>query len=587
MVKIKAKPLKKVKVRQRALLRPKPFTQASYVNEKNAIDVAKEPSPYRYPDDFKRLAHGVMTKAWRKELLLKELKVKCVNKPDHRSRAKKDILRRVYVEDEPLPFEPKSVLDVDPMFFKDVEGRPVADKLNVREYITTIREALRTQIVVGYREDDLMLLEEHLIIEQKVVHKITRNLHQYFNIFEELLFHSHMDSMEILHKSESLSDEANQLYEEQKSIMKKYAAVRTALYISEERWKNCLLYQKFLYTMSPLKYKNEHPLVTVETYSRDLEASAVSLSDIIEEFKDTEKYGTPDLYFTEPDQLIEAFRFMELQNLNSLLYSEELAIPLETLKFSIIAAEEQFGREIQKLEESIATLEGEFGWKEERAKYLEDLAQELIYNEFKELVMADKILNLHVFVEDVYETRVAPNDANLSMQDMITGITLKYRQEVLALDKVPSEMVLLLEGSCYKEQLMMMKLAEKAAKQYAELQRLTNDVKKAFGPKYEKPLGKPTMKRSRVVDRKRETVVIERPLTDKEEEYLEFFTDYCKYTDDPLEYGINVREEREVVSRGSKRSDRSTSRKSDQSAGQNSHSTGRRSNRSADSRLKR
>lgn len=32
-----------------------------------------------------------------------------------------------------------------------------------------------------------------------------------------------------------------------------------------------------------------------------------------------------------------------------------------------------------------------------------------------------------------------------------------------------------------------------------------------------------------------------RALTDKEEEYLEYFTDYCKYTDDPKEYGIDTR----------------------------------------------
>ncbi|VEN40975.1 unnamed protein product [Callosobruchus maculatus] len=148
-------------------------------------------------------------------------------------------------------------------------------------------------------------------------------------------------------------------------------------------------------------------------------------------------------------------------------------------------------------------------------------------------------------------------------------------------------MVVLLEGSCYKEQLMMMKLAEKAAKQYAAFQRLTNDVKKAFQPKYEKPLGKPTKNRSRVVDKKKETVFVARPLTDQEEEYLEFFTDYCKYTDDPLEYGINVLEEKEVMSRGSRRSDRSDSKRSDQSGLRSIYSAGGRSNQSAGSRPKK
>ncbi|CAH1992834.1 unnamed protein product [Acanthoscelides obtectus] len=358
LFKIKAPPQRKAKVKCRKLLKTKPFTQASFVSEKNSIKVEKEPSPYRYPDDFKKFAHGVMTKAWRKELHLKELGVKCSKKPDHRTRARRDILRRVYVEDEPLPFEPKSVLDVDPKFFTDVEGRPVADKLNVREYITTIREALRTRIVVGYREDDLMLLEEHLLIEQEEINEIKTRLHWYIGIFEELLFRSHTDSMEILRRSENVAEEANEMYEQHKAIMKKCASIRTALYISEERWHNCLLYQRFLYTMSPLKYRNEHPLAFSPKDAGSETNDAISLTDIIEEFKDPEKYEAPDLYFTEPEQLLEAFRFMELQNLSSLLYNEELAVPLESLRFSIIAAEERFSRQIKKLEEQITLLEG-------------------------------------------------------------------------------------------------------------------------------------------------------------------------------------------------------------------------------------
>lgn len=41
-----------------------------------------------------------------------------------------------------------------------------------------------------------------------------------------------------------------------------------------------------------------------------------------------------------------------------------------------------------------------------------------------------------MYVEDVYETRVGPNDANLSMLDMMKGIEEKYRYELLLLDKV-------------------------------------------------------------------------------------------------------------------------------------------------------
>lgn len=77
-----------------------------------------------------------------------------------------------------------------------------------------------------------------------------------------------------------------------------------------------------------------------------------------------------------------------------------------------------------------------FRWEEERAKYLEEFARNLIDNEFQQLIKSDDVLNLHVFVEDVYETRIGPNDANLSMLEMMTGIEERYRNELLLLDKV-------------------------------------------------------------------------------------------------------------------------------------------------------
>lgn len=77
-----------------------------------------------------------------------------------------------------------------------------------------------------------------------------------------------------------------------------------------------------------------------------------------------------------------------------------------------------------------------FSWEEDRARYLENLSKKLIRTEFKKLVKDDNVLNLHVFIEDVYETRIGPNDANLTMLEMMRGIELKYRQELLQLDKV-------------------------------------------------------------------------------------------------------------------------------------------------------
>lgn len=447
--KFKLRPVKKalIKHKPKTVLKPRYFTSGYGINEQNKKDLNKEPSPFRYPKDMEEFAYRVMTKAWRNEVRIEELQEKCSNKPSYKGRQREDLLARLYVED-PTIDSMKSILDIAPEYFKVVEGRPIPDKLDIRKYIEVVRDSLRTKIVNGYREDDIMLIEENLLLEQKVIEKILENYNQYVNVFEEFLYRDHTSSMQLLRDSEAAAQAAYEKYEEYKTVAKKYGSIKSSLYKSEEKWKNCQTYEKFLYLVSPFGWKKQKKTLPTESeeeveenllgrYRLSLITKEPSLSDIIDNFnKEYEKDYVPDLYFTDPEQLLDVFRFMEMQNLNSLLHSEELAVPLEQVRDGMRCAEEMFDREIANLRETIDKLEGGISWEEERAKYLEELALKLIGNEFKRLIMDDEVLNLHVFVEEVYETRIGPNDANLHIDDMMKAIEARYRQELLALDKV-------------------------------------------------------------------------------------------------------------------------------------------------------
>lgn len=103
-----------------------------------------------------------------------------------------------------------------------------------------------------------------------------------------------------------------------------------------------------------------------------------------------------------------------------------------------------------------------------------------------------------------------------------------------------AEQVALLESGCYAEQMMVMRLAEKASKQYAELEQLTYKLNRAFAPPYEKTNQKELKQRSPPQQQHHHQAPPPRELTLSEAEYLDFFTDYCKYTDNPRDYGINT-----------------------------------------------
>ncbi|EFA01145.1 cilia- and flagella-associated protein 100 [Tribolium castaneum] len=544
----KKEPLKLPRIKKRY------FTAGTGINDRNQRDLLNEPSPFVYPKDHEEFAHKVMTKEWRSDLRRKEMGYKYNERHNYKSRQQGDMLNRLYVK-EPEIRSAKMVQDVDPEFFTIVQGRPIPEKLKLSRYIQTVRDVLKTKILTGYRGDDIMLIDESLILEQKEIDRIKDNYQTYVNTFEEFLYNDHTSSMNLLKESDREAMLAQEKYEEYRQLSREYGALKSVLYSTEEKWRNCKLYQRFLYLVSPISWRKEHDYYYMQEgdlaafqevssifgkYRLNVTDETASLEDLINQFReDCASQKEPALYFTDPNQLLDVFRFMELQNLNSLLHSEELAVPLENVQEGMARAEELFNAEINSLQELIEKLASGISWEEERAKYLEELALELINGEFKKLVIAEEVLNLHVFVEDVYETRIGPNDANLSMSEMMKMIESKFREELISLDQMPSEQVAQLEVSCYREEAKMMKAAQQAARQLLEFEMLFLKLQKVFSPPHKRTT-RELKWRSPPVNPPKPVPPPPRLLTEEEKEFLEFFTEYCRYTDDLADYGIDI-----------------------------------------------
>lgn len=354
-------------------IKPRYFTAGCGINDENQRDLLNEPSPFVYPKVLEELAHNVMTKEWKSELRKKELSYKYNERHNYKSRQQADMLNRLYVK-QPEVTSAKMVQDVDPEFFSIVEGRPIPEKLRLRQYIQTVREVLKTKILTGYRGDDIMLIDESLILEQKEIDKIKANYQTYVNTFEEFLYNDHTASMNLLKESDREAVLAQEKYEEFRQLSREYGALKSVLYSTEEKWRNLKLYQRFLYLVSPMSWRKEYDYYYMQEgdlaafqevssifgkYRLNVTDETSSLEDLINHFReDCASQKEPALFFTDPNQLLDVFRFMELQNLNSLLHSEELAVPLETVKEGMARAEELFNAEINSLQELIDKLAG-------------------------------------------------------------------------------------------------------------------------------------------------------------------------------------------------------------------------------------
>ncbi|XP_017786367.1 PREDICTED: cilia- and flagella-associated protein 100-like [Nicrophorus vespilloides] len=534
------------------------FSDGSKVNNTNMRDVLQEASPFKYPDELDAFAFKVMSKKWETTERRKELKLKYNDRNNYITRHQRDMLNRLYVPTQDVK-SAQTILDVDSEFYMIIEGRPIAGKFQLQDYIDNLRDIMRTKIVTGYRSDDSMLIEENLIEEQNMIDDITRQYNTYVKTFEEFLSKDHAISMDLLRASENEANKAFEKYEQYRELAKDFGMLKSQVNNLEEKWRYAKMYQKFLYLVSPMHWRKEHDFYHIiqkddntsvelaepeEFFESSQSATeAKSLDDIIKNFmEDLEENREPLLYFDKPKELSRVFKFMELQNLNSLLHSEELATPLEDLKESMKTTEATYDIQLQNFQEIIDDLEGEILWEEDRARTLEFLARELINGEFKRLICDETALNLHVIVEDVYEARVAPNDANLTAYDMMKSVEMKYREWLLKLDYLAHEKVHKAEIDCYNEQTRIMKVALEASRKVIQIERLVKRLRRILEIPIETHV-RELKYRSMQQRPKAAEKAVEQPITEEEIEYFHLFTDFCAEEDNIKKFRDIRREE--------------------------------------------
>ncbi|KAB0801924.1 hypothetical protein PPYR_04110 [Photinus pyralis] len=511
------------------------FTAGVKINESNNIGINAETLPFSYPKDLDEFSYRLTSKSWRQSRIKQE------NERKYNERHKIDLLNRLYVK-EPEVKSMKTILDVDPQFYTLTAGRPVGRKFNRRDYIEDINNVLRTKIAIGYREDDIMVVDENHASEKKILNEVSREFQKYLNTFEEFLFNDHSASMDLLKESEQIESEASEKVETLQKLTKGYGSLKSTVCNLEEKWRNCKTYQKFLYLVSPMDWRKEHDFyLTQETANDRRPAGEVqSLSNLISQFvEDVQTQEKPSLFFSEPNQLLKVFAFIELQNLNTLLHSEELAVPLEQVKEAVKYIEDSFSTEGASLQEIIDNLEREIIWEEDRATRLEELALELINGDFKELISNEEAINLYVFVEDVYEDRLGLNDSKLTMKEMMKIIETGYRDYLLHLDRLPDDLVRKAEATCRRNERKKVLLAENAARKVVQVERLTKHLARLLDPPRIRT-ARSLKSRSPRVEDKEKPKPPPRPMTADQIDHLEFFTDSCFHSDDPKLFGVRV-----------------------------------------------
>ncbi|XP_076972414.1 cilia- and flagella-associated protein 100 isoform X2 [Tamandua tetradactyla] len=263
--------------------------------------------------------------------------------------------------------------------------------------------------------------------------------------------------------------------------------------------------------------QSSHPSVSSELVSK--QSSSAFLSAPEDPDSDGEEL---ELYFTEPQQLLDVFTQLEEQNLSLIQNTQEMDETLEDLSFTLKNTQNRMDREVNQLKQWITTLLMSIAKEEETAAELELKARVFHFGEYQG-DQQDKLLeNLNHKVLDVYRHCVGTQqDSNLGTVQMLTIIEHQLDELIESLERVPPAKIEQAEKAKEKERRMRLREEKVRLQKQLQEERLQRAQARAQA-EVKKKRGRRLVCRSRPPPTKAK-VASEHAFLDKDKEDLVFF----------------------------------------------------------------
>ncbi|XP_045390229.1 LOW QUALITY PROTEIN: cilia- and flagella-associated protein 100 [Lemur catta] len=177
----------------------------------------------------------------------------------------------------------------------------------------------------------------------------------------------------------------------------------------------------------------------------------------------------PQLYFTEPQQLLDAFTELEEQNLLLIQNTQETEETMEDLARTLKTTQSRMDKEVSHLKQWIATMTTSIAKEEETAAELELKARVFHFGEYMGDEQDRLLDSLTLKVRDVYRHCVSSQpEANLGPVQMLTVIEHQLDELLETLEHVPPATIEQVEKAKEKER--RLRLREEKARMQKLLQ---------------------------------------------------------------------------------------------------------------------
>ncbi|XP_012887747.1 PREDICTED: coiled-coil domain-containing protein 37 [Dipodomys ordii] len=380
------------------------------------------------------------------------------------------------------------------------EKKVEPDRMN--SYIQQKREMFLIQYNLEMKRNEMQRLEMLAAREEGRLKKAEKSLEKDASLFDEFLKENDRSSVQAMRVAEKETKAKMEKIVEIRDITTQIMNIKSEISKFEDSLQRCKLYKDFLYKMSPeewleaqsrkqLAFKRAKEMAaapkpstsTVEdkglgpgikskaasqwskepgkksvklagsepavrssshlqqsSHPSDLAVMQVSSSVLplpIQEDADSDAEDL-ELYFTDPQQLLDIFAELEEQNLSLIQNTQEMEETLEDLTRTLKSTQNRMDREVKQLKHWITTMMKSIDKEEEMAAELQFKARVFHFGEYK-ADQQDKLLeSLNQKVQNVYKNCVGPQqETSLSTVQMLTVVEHLLDDLLENLERVP------------------------------------------------------------------------------------------------------------------------------------------------------
>ncbi|KAM4022000.1 LOW QUALITY PROTEIN: cilia- and flagella-associated protein 100 [Anomaloglossus baeobatrachus] len=451
---------------------------------------------------------------------------------------------------------------------------------SLNDYINKKREMFRLEYGLQVKRDEIQKLETMAAAEEQKLEKAEQFLEQDAIRFDEFLKENDRNSVEAMKQADKETKLKLEKAAEIKSQTAQMMNIKSDIAKSEEILREYLMYKEFLFRLSPkewqdqvLKKKELERKLRLPPLSREMEkrgsiVQKVSTSPIIGKKSDSRSSGPlasrdstrdmrqpsrsslktvaskkvssitvqeddnssetlmssdseeePELYFTDPQQLLDIFSEMEERNLSLIQNSQETEEALEEIKHTITSTERKMENETEQLKAQISHLQAAIVREEERAVDLEMKCRVFAFGQYSFEEQEKMLTSLTKKVGEVYQACIKENRANLNALQMLTMMEQQVEELLDNIEAIPKERLEIAEKAKEKERRLRLRDEKiKQQKLHQEerlrraLERAQADPKKTTGRKLmtrsDPPAMKPKIEKDQDADKEKEEALL-------------------------------------------------------------------------------